>query len=170
MFTAPYSPQNNGIAERVNRTIVETARTLIHNANMDQSYWADAVQLAAYIRNHLPTTANQYISAYEKMYKKKRNISYIRIFGCIAWARKPLIATKMDERAVKCRLLGYDSGARACKLENLLTGMVITSRNVKFDEEQLAQIQSVNIKVTKVFDLNQIPIARVSYQKYTTRI
>ena len=53
----PYSPEQNGVAERMNRTLVEYARAMIAHAGLSNSYWAEAIATAAYIRNRMPTTA-----------------------------------------------------------------------------------------------------------------
>jgi transposase InsO family protein len=50
-LTAPYSPQQNGVAERFNRTIIEMAKSMMHNANLPYTFWAEAIYTATYIRN-----------------------------------------------------------------------------------------------------------------------
>ena len=56
-FTVPNSPQQNGVAERMNRTLIESARSMLAHAGLSNEYWAEAVSTAAYVRNRIPTTA-----------------------------------------------------------------------------------------------------------------
>ena len=56
-LTVPYSPQQNGVVERMNRTLMESARAMIAHAGLPNSYWGEAVVTAAYVRNRMPTTA-----------------------------------------------------------------------------------------------------------------
>ena len=53
----PHSPQQNGVAERMNRTLMESARSMMDHAGLPDKYWAEAVECTAYIRNRFPTTA-----------------------------------------------------------------------------------------------------------------
>ena len=66
-LTVPYSPAQNGVAERLNRTLMESARTMMCLAGLPKSYWAEAVATAAYIRNRVPTKAFEgKVSPYER--------------------------------------------------------------------------------------------------------
>ena len=56
-LTVPYSPAQNGVAETLNRTLMESVRTMIRFARLPDSYWGEAVATAAYIRNRVPTSA-----------------------------------------------------------------------------------------------------------------
>ena len=89
-LTVPYSPAQNGIAERLNRTLMESARTMIRFAKIPDSYWGEAVATAAYIRNRVPTSAfKERVSPYEKWYQRKPDLSHLRVFGCVAYAHIP---------------------------------------------------------------------------------
>ncbi len=61
-LTVPYSPEQNGVAERMNRTLMESARTMLSHAGLPDSYWAEAVASAAYIRNKSANETIQGIS------------------------------------------------------------------------------------------------------------
>ena len=64
-LTVPKTPQQNGVAECMNRTLVEMARSMLIGANMPQRFWAEAVSTAAYLQNRSPTKAIQGITPYE---------------------------------------------------------------------------------------------------------
>lgn len=80
--SAPYSVQQNGLAERMNRTIIEKVRCMLIEANMTKGFWAEAVHAAADIINILPNRANGNRSPDEVWFKKKPSIEMFRVFGC----------------------------------------------------------------------------------------
>ena len=80
--TVKYTPQQNGVAERKNRTITECARTILHNAKLPKYFWGPAIDTATYLTNRVPTSANSGISPYEKLYGRKPEISHLKTFGC----------------------------------------------------------------------------------------
>ena len=89
-FTIPHSPEQNGVAERMNRTLVESARSMIAHAGLSDGYWAEAVATAAYVRNRMPTAAfSGSITPYQQWYGRKPNISHLKVFGCMAYALIP---------------------------------------------------------------------------------
>ncbi|GJR85608.1 ribonuclease H-like domain, reverse transcriptase, RNA-dependent DNA polymerase [Tanacetum coccineum] len=88
-LTAPYSPQQNGVVERRNRTIMSTTRCMMKATNMPQNFWAEAVRHAIYILNSVPTKALEDITPYEAIKRRKPNLENLRVFGCIAYAKVP---------------------------------------------------------------------------------
>ena len=86
-LTVPHSPQQNGVAERMNRTLTESARAMIAHANLPNDYWAEAIATAAYVKNRAPTTAFEIdTTPYERWYGKKPDVTHLKVFGCIAYA------------------------------------------------------------------------------------
>ena len=86
-LTTAYTPEQNGVAERMNRTLCEAARAMLFNAKLPKKYWAEAISTAAYIRNRLPTRSlEEGITSFEKWHGHKPNINHIRVFGCMAYA------------------------------------------------------------------------------------
>ena len=78
----PYTPQQNGAAERMNRTIMETVRCMIHNAELPSRFWAKAVATAFYLRNRSPTASVKDSTPYERWHKEKLDVSHLKVFGC----------------------------------------------------------------------------------------
>ena len=89
-LTVAYSPEQNGVAERMNRTLVEAARSIMNHAHMSQCMWAEAVYTAAYVRNRVPSTAFKLqTTPYELWYERKPTYSDMKVFGCVAYAHIP---------------------------------------------------------------------------------
>ena len=116
--SAPYTPQHNGIAESVNRTLVEKARALMSHAGLAKSYWAEAVATAAYLKNRTPTRSLEGdITPNERWYERKCDVSRLRVFGCIAYARiPPQMRQKLYDRARRLRFVGYAKGNKGYRL------------------------------------------------------
>lgn len=83
-YKAPYTPQQNGKAERINRTIIEKARCLMIDAGMDKKLWAEAVSTAAHIYNKTESRVLNYRSPEEVFSNRKPNLKYMQVFGASA--------------------------------------------------------------------------------------
>jgi len=110
--SAPYSPEQNGISERQNRTIVEKIRAMLADASLPSHMWGEMLFTSVYLRNRSPAARLRLRgiqkTPYEVWYGKKPNLSHLRIVGCDAWhhVSKELPGQKkLSERAIKCRLL-----------------------------------------------------------------
>ena len=113
--TAPFTPQSNGISERLNRVLNESIRAMLYSANMPDVYWAEAVTTSAYIWNRLPnsTVGENELSPYEMWFGKKPNLHSLRPFGCVVYAtipaeRRPKLS-KLLYRAHRGCFVGYVS-------------------------------------------------------------
>jgi transposase InsO family protein len=134
--STPYTPEQNGVAERANRTIVEMARSMIHAQRLKLSFWAEAVTNAVYIRNRCPTRALVTVTPQEAWSGRKPCISHMRVFGCIAYAKVPDAKRgKLDAKGTKCLFLGYCEGTKAYRLMCVESRKIIRSRDVVFDED-----------------------------------
>lgn len=89
-LTIAHTPEQNGVAERMNRTLLESARAMIAHAGLPTNYWAEAVATAAYLRNRTTTSAlKENKTPYEKWYERKPDVSHLKVFGCVAYAHIP---------------------------------------------------------------------------------
>jgi transposase InsO family protein len=134
--TVPKTPEQNGVSERLNRTLVEAARSMLLDANLSKSFWAEAVNTAAYLKNRSPTKALQGKTPFEAWYGKKPNVEHLKVFGCMAYAHIPKDERgKFDSKARKCTLLGYDEFTKGYRLYDPQNKKIIYSRDVRFDEQ-----------------------------------
>jgi transposase InsO family protein len=80
-FSSPYTPQQNGVVERKNRTLLDMARTMLDEYKTLDRFWAEAMNTACYAINHLYLQRILKKTSYELLIGKKPNVSYFRVFG-----------------------------------------------------------------------------------------
>ena len=145
-YTVPHTPQQNGVAERMNRTIISKARCMLSNAGLPKQFWAEAVSTACYLINRSPSYAIDKKTPIEVWSGSPANYSDLRVFGCTAYAH--VDNGKLEPRAIKCIFLGYPSGVKGYKLWCPETKKVVISRNVVFHESvMLHDKPSTNVPV-----------------------
>jgi hypothetical protein len=129
-------PEQNGVAERMNRTLMESARSMLSHSGLSNMYWAEAISTAVYLRNRLPTAAfKEKTTPYEKWHERKPKVDHLKVFGCVAYSH---IADderkKLDAKAEKLRFLGYSSESKGYRLYDEKKHQIKIRRNVKFNE------------------------------------
>ena len=134
-FSVPRTPQQNGVSERMNRTIQEAARSMLNNAKLPKKFWAEAVHTAVILRNRSPTVSVNGVTPYECFHSKKPDVSHLRIFGCTAYMHVPKeTRKKWDSKTKKCTFVGYSLTSKGYRLYDASTGKIHISRDVLFDE------------------------------------
>jgi transposase InsO family protein len=141
-LSSPYTPQQNGVVERKNRTLLDMARTMLDEYKTPDRFWAEEINTACYSINRLYLHRILKKTSYELLTGKKPNASYFRVFGSkcfilVKRGRKSKIASK----AVEGFLLGYDSNTRAYRVFNKSTGLVEVSCDIVFDETNGSQVE-----------------------------
>ena len=132
-FTVPYTPQQNGVAERMNRTITEKARAMINAADLDKQFWGEAVLTATYLINLTPTKAvASSKTPFELWHNKKPRLSHLRVFGSTIYVHLKTRSNKFDDKSVKGILVGYEPNGY--KIWNIETEKFLTARDVIVDE------------------------------------
>ncbi|GKA38552.1 ribonuclease H-like domain-containing protein [Tanacetum coccineum] len=134
-FSCPKTSQQNGKAERMIRTINNVIRTLLFQAHLPPSFWVEALHMATYLLNLLPSTAINNEIPFSKLFHKEPDYSRLRIFGCLCY---PHLHSphKLAPRATPCIFLGYPAYHRGYRCLDLETNKIILSRHVTFDETQ----------------------------------
>ncbi|KAM1480310.1 hypothetical protein ACFX2I_027471 [Malus domestica] len=130
------TPQQNRVAERKNRDLLENTRSLMLQMNVPKKFWSHGVLTAAYVINRLPSKVLKFKSPLENLKGRKIHLSHIRVFGCVCFVHiQNLHRDKLDPRAVKCLFLGYSSVQKGYKCYDTKRRKLIVSRDVSFDEK-----------------------------------
>lgn len=133
--TVPYSPQQNGRAERDMRTIVEAARSMIHSCGLNKKFWAEAVNCAVYILNRTGPSPVKDKSPYEFWFGKKPSIDHLRVFGCEVYTHVPKEKRrKWDVKSVAGIFVGYCENTKGYRVWNTSSEKVSISRDIVFKE------------------------------------
>jgi len=145
----PYSPSQNGIAERFNRTLLELVRAMLIAKNLPAFLWDEAVSHATYLRNRAPTRALKGITPYEAWTRKKPDISHFREFGCDIWVfDETKNKSKLAPRSRKMVFMGFEDGSKVIRYWDKETRKIKVSRNVVFNEndepEQYGEIPGIS--------------------------
>ena len=130
--TVKNTPQQNGVAERMNRTLLNKVRCLMIESGLSKPYWGEALYNACYLINRSPSRVNEFMTPEEKWSSKKPSLNHIRTFGCVAYVHN--VDDKLGKRSIKCVFLGYPDGVKGYRLLSLETYKIITSRDVIFNE------------------------------------
>lgn len=116
--TVPYTPQQNGVAERKNRTLVEMSRCMLIDAGLPNRFWGEAVTMANYIQNRLPSKSVE-TTSFEGWFKKKPNIKHFQKFGAKCFVHiESQKRQKLDPKAFKAILVGYDEQSKGYRCYN----------------------------------------------------
>jgi transposase InsO family protein len=145
-FSSPYTPQQNGVVERKNRTLLDMARTMLDEYKTSDRFWAEAVNTACYAVNRLYLHWILKKTSYELLTGKKLNVSYFRVFGskCFILVKRGR-KSKSAPKAVEGFLLGYASNTRAYRVFNKSSGLVEVSYDIVFDETNSSQVEQVDL-------------------------
>ncbi|KAG7594052.1 Integrase catalytic core [Arabidopsis thaliana x Arabidopsis arenosa] len=134
-LTAPYTPQQNGVVERRNRTLMEMTRSILKHMHMPNYLWGEAIRHSTYLLNRVTTRALKDKIPYECFRDKKPAISHIRVFGCAAYAKVDKHhLKKLDDRSRVLIHLGIEPGSKAYRLLDPQTRKIVVSCDVVFDE------------------------------------
>lgn len=132
-LTVAYTPQQNGVAERRNRTLLDMARCLLIHANLPPTFWAEAISTSNHIRNRCPSARIQGKIPFELWMGEKTDISYLRTFGCRAYMLdKSPGKGKFDARSKECIFVGYSKEAKAYRVWLPNERKIQVSRDVVF--------------------------------------
>jgi len=116
-LTASYSPQQNDIPQRKNRTIVEMARSMLNYRHLPKIFWAEAIFCAACILNMRPTISVPNMTPEEEWSGQKPDVAALRVFRCVANFHVPVEKRKkFDVKGEKCIFIGYSDRTKGYKL------------------------------------------------------
>ena len=134
-LSSPYTPPQNGVVERKNRTLVEMARTMLDEHRTPRRFWAEAVNTACYVANRIFLRAYLGKTSYELRYGRQPKVSHLRAFGCKCFVlKKGGHLDKFESRCSDGVFLGYALNSRGFRVWNVDTKQVVETCEVSFDE------------------------------------
>jgi hypothetical protein len=139
-YTTAYTPSQNGVAERLNRTLVGMAKAMLLASGLPQKFWGFAIETACYIRNRLPISYGK-MTPEEAFTGKKPDISHLRVFGCLAYVLKPQeLRLKLDPNSYKTAFVGYEESTRQYRLYDPVRNLIVRSHNVEWYENERLEV------------------------------
>ena len=137
-FSVTETPQQNGVVERKNRTVVEMARTMLHEAKLSNVLWPQAIHTAVHILNRCLLRNNQSVTPYQMWKGRPANVKHFRIFGCKCYIKRvdPHLG-KLDSRTDDGVLVGYSCSIKSYKCYNFRLRKIVEAIDVTFDESTL---------------------------------
>ncbi|GJX10386.1 retrovirus-related pol polyprotein from transposon TNT 1-94, partial [Tanacetum coccineum] len=162
-FSSPYTPEQNGVAERKNRTLIEAARTMLSGSVFSKQYWTEAVATACYTQNS-PTIMKRHLKTpYEFFHKIIPNTSFLHVFGCPVYINNHRDHLgKFDEKADDGYLLGYSLISKAFRVYNTRRQQTKETYHITFNESPEANkfskpsVDNINIAESKNIHLMNI--------------
>ncbi|PKU75693.1 Retrovirus-related Pol polyprotein from transposon TNT 1-94 [Dendrobium catenatum] len=134
-MSCPYTPEQNGVAERKNRHIMETARSLLHRASMPFQYWPEATSTAVYLINRMPSPNTQDKSPLHLLFNTTPDYTHLRVFGCACFPLLPSHSrTKFDPKSKSHVFMGYSDRHKGYICFDRESHKPFISRHVRFIE------------------------------------
>nr|GEW21756.1 hypothetical protein [Tanacetum cinerariifolium] len=137
-FSVARTPQQNGVAERKNRTLIKVARTMLDDSKLPTTFWAEAVNTACLVQNRVLVTKPHNKTPYKLFLGRKHALSFMRLFGCPVTILNTIDHLgKFDGKADEGFFVGYSNNSKAFRVFNSRTRIVEENLHVKFSENTL---------------------------------
>ncbi|CAL2271954.1 unnamed protein product [Prunus armeniaca] len=134
-LTMTYSPQQNGVAKRKNRMVVEMAKSMLYEKGLPYEFWTEAVNTTVYILNRCPSKSLKKVIPFEAYIGRKPGIAHRKIFGSLCYVHVPsTLRHKLEENSHKCIFAGYRLCEKGYKVFDPSSKKIILSRDVLFDK------------------------------------
>jgi transposase InsO family protein len=145
-LSAPYTPQQNGVVERKNMTLIDMLKTMLGEYKMLELFWSEARNTTCHAIKHLYLHRLLKKMSYELLTGNKPNVSYFRVFGskCYILVKRGR-HSKFAPKAIEGFLLGYDSNTKAYRVFNKSSGFVEVTSDVVFDETNGSPREQVDL-------------------------
>ena len=132
----PYPPQQNGVVERKNRTIMGLVRSMLKEKKLPLELWGEVVSMCLYVLNRSSTKGVKGKTPYEKWNGRKPNVIHLRIFGLVVFVKTTRRLSKLEDRSKSMLFMGYEAGSKAYKCLDTANFKIHISRDVIFDEKE----------------------------------
>lgn len=137
-MSVPYTPEQNGVSERENRTIMEAARSMMYATDLPKFLWAEAANTAVYVLNLTGPTSVEGKTPLDLWFRKEAKIDHLKVFGTECFIHIPKQKRhKLDKKAQKGYVVGYCVGVQGYRVWVPEQHDVVLSRDVKFKHERL---------------------------------
>ena len=135
--SGPQAPQQNGVAERMWRTVVEGTRSLLVTSGLGPEFWAEAMNTMVYLINRMPSSALNGDTPFHALFGKHAKLSHLKIFGCRAYAHVyDNKRRKLDDKAWRGIMVGYDEHNTSCyRIFDPARGVTLRTVHVTFAED-----------------------------------
>ncbi|KAK1619699.1 hypothetical protein QYE76_025216, partial [Lolium multiflorum] len=144
-YSAAYTPQQNGVAERKNRTLMDMARSMMAEYKSRYNFWAEAISTACHSSNRLYLRKGLNKTPYEILTGNKPNISYFKVFGCKCFYKiKGVRLSKFSPKALEGIFVGYGAESHTYRVFDIASGIIIESCSVRFEENDSSQVGQVD--------------------------
>ncbi|KAK1606347.1 hypothetical protein QYE76_030020 [Lolium multiflorum] len=145
-YSAAYTPQQNGVAERKNRTLMDMARSMMAEYKSRYNFWAEAISTACHSSNRLYLRKGLNKTPYEILTGNKPNISYFKVFGCKCFYKiKGVRLSKFAPKALEGIFVGYGAESHTYRIFDIASGIIIESCSVRFEENDSSQVGKVDV-------------------------
>jgi hypothetical protein len=145
-YSSPYIPQQNSVAERKNRTLMDMARTMLAEFKSPYNFWAEAINTACYATNWLYLRKGLNKTPYEILTSNKPNIKYFWVFGCKCfYLKKGIHLSKFDSKALEGIFVGYVAESHAFRIFDKESARVVEVSNVRFNENDGSRVEQSGV-------------------------
>ena len=133
--TTQNTPQQNGLAERANRTMGERITAMLAESGLPNSFWGHCLTSMVHVWNRLPTAPLPHTTPFEAFYKQKPDVSHLRVWGCTAYVHiKRDKRNSLEPHVEKCVFIGYPTGYKGWMFYNPTTGSICILEHADFDK------------------------------------
>ena len=161
--TIPGTPQQNGVAKRMNRTLNERARSMRLHVGLPKTLWADTVSTAAYLINRGPSVPMKFRLLEEVWSGKEVKFSHLKVFGCVSYVYIDFDAcSKLDVKSKICFFIGYGDEKFGYRFWDEQNRKIIRSRNVIFNEQIMYKDESIVVLDVTEIDQNKFEFVNLN--------
>jgi hypothetical protein len=164
--SCPNTPQQNGMAERKNRHLLDVTHTLLLQASVPSRFWVEALSTAVFLINRLPSSVIEFDSPFFRLFKTQPDYNDLHTFGCVCFVHLPPFERhKLGAQSVQCAFLGYSHCHKGFVCYDVSNRRFRISRNVTFFEDQF-MFHRVSPAMDDVVTLPNFSIMPQSIERY----
>ncbi|GJZ72522.1 retrovirus-related pol polyprotein from transposon TNT 1-94 [Tanacetum coccineum] len=162
-FSSSYTPEQNGVAERKNKTLIEATRTMLLGSVFSKQYWNEAVAIACYTQNRSTIVKIHLKTPYEIFHGRIPNINFLYVFGCPVYIHKHKdYLEKFDEKADDGYFLGYSLVSKAFRVFNTRKQQTEENYHITFDESiDAIKFSKPSVDNINIFETERYPHLRI---------